>query len=523
MIEGNQGTTLLDAIRVWPTPDAGLFGGQSNANTKRWGGHNTLVSFAEKGDHAARTWSTPVASENANRTAKEPPSAVTRGHGVHLSVQALGGDFPTPAATAYGTSQNGINGKGGEFERPSAGTPGLEHAARHGLLPGAEPGERRVLNPVFVEALMGWELDWTLPCARADRDYAPFPPTPNNADGWARYLELWPATRPAVAPDAVPCRVDRLRACGNGVVPLQAEAAFTELFGALGVQHVGDEDVGSARGDVRSTVLGRRPASSGVGPPHGEGGAAGQEARGDTHRAGAEQPGDVARSVADAERGDVRGWGDGVDDRTELVMGRGETHGGGGPSDRGDKDETRTPLSILDPVEAALGPIEFDPCGHPHAKIMDATVVLLPKYRGLEGGLTRTGSVIYGDGLALDWSGRGLMFCNPPYSDVEPWAEKRHEADEVVYFVPVRTANKWWARTFDDADAICFLYDRVKHVDMKAHADFHQCLVYYGPRTRVFFEGLHNKLGRVYVHERHWTTAWTLAAGEAAQLQECDD
>ena len=43
--------------------------------------------------------------------------------------------LPTPAGTEYGSSQNGINGKGGAFERPSAGTPSLGTAARKGLLP----------------------------------------------------------------------------------------------------------------------------------------------------------------------------------------------------------------------------------------------------------------------------------------------------------------------------------------------------------------------------------------------------
>jgi hypothetical protein len=38
--------------------------------------------------------------------------------------------WPTPTATPYGSSQNGINGKGGEKERPSAGTPSLENQAR---------------------------------------------------------------------------------------------------------------------------------------------------------------------------------------------------------------------------------------------------------------------------------------------------------------------------------------------------------------------------------------------------------
>lgn len=38
--------------------------------------------------------------------------------------------WPTPTATPYGSSQNGINGVGGEFERPSANKPSLENMAR---------------------------------------------------------------------------------------------------------------------------------------------------------------------------------------------------------------------------------------------------------------------------------------------------------------------------------------------------------------------------------------------------------
>jgi N6-adenosine-specific RNA methylase IME4 len=80
--------------------------------------------------------------------------------------------FPTPSATQYGSAQNGINGRGGEFERPSAGTPSLETMARRGLLPSRPVPQTqrdghdssppfRVLNPAFVEMLMGWEPGWT--------------------------------------------------------------------------------------------------------------------------------------------------------------------------------------------------------------------------------------------------------------------------------------------------------------------------------------------------------------------------
>lgn len=43
--------------------------------------------------------------------------------------------LPTPTASQYGSSQNGINGVGGENERPSAGRPSLVSAARNGMLP----------------------------------------------------------------------------------------------------------------------------------------------------------------------------------------------------------------------------------------------------------------------------------------------------------------------------------------------------------------------------------------------------
>lgn len=157
------------------------------------------------------------------------------------------GDFPTPSATEYGSSQNGINGKGGAFERPSAGTPSLSTAARKGALPG---GAKGVLNPFFVEALMGWPLGWSDPETPAGRS-VPFPPPPRDTEGWARYLAENPEAIPAVPSDAVERRIDRLRACGNGVVPAQAAAAFCELFDALGVapaQNRYADSVGNAQG-----------------------------------------------------------------------------------------------------------------------------------------------------------------------------------------------------------------------------------------------------------------------------------
>ncbi len=58
-----------------------------------------------------------------------------------------------------------------------------------------------------------------------------FPPGPTDAEAWQSYLAEHPNTEPAVCrgSDGLGNRVDRLRACGNGVVPLVAAVAWRTL------------------------------------------------------------------------------------------------------------------------------------------------------------------------------------------------------------------------------------------------------------------------------------------------------
>lgn len=51
-------------------------------------------------------------------------------------------------------------------------------------------------------------------------------------------------------------------------------------------------------------------------------------------------------------------------------------------------------------------------------------------------------------GLEHDWAGE-VVWCNPPYSDIEPWAKKAHESSSatVVMLVPAnRTEQPWWQK-----------------------------------------------------------------------------
>ncbi len=69
----------------------------------------------------------------------------------------------------------------------------------------------------------------------ADGDAGRFPPGPDDMHGWSGVPEV---LEPAVCrvANGFPHRVDRLRACGNGVVPLAAANAYRTLWGRLSTE-----------------------------------------------------------------------------------------------------------------------------------------------------------------------------------------------------------------------------------------------------------------------------------------------
>lgn len=162
-------------------------------------------------------------------------------------------------------------------------------------------------------------------------------------------------------------------------------------------------------------------------------------------------------------------------------------------------DTVGTPEYIVEAIVRVLGPIGLDPCSHPLSIVSSKTAVLLPAYAPTRP--VNAVNVFYGDGLATDWSGHGLVYVNPPYSDLAPWFDRAARCgDEVLMLVPARTGNVFWPKAAGRADLEVRL-GRVTHRGEKTHAPFHQWLLYYGARVETAM-GL-GMLGDVRVHPRH--------------------
>lgn len=103
----------------WPTPTA--------MDSEQAGGRGATGTTRGPSLHRATdAWQTPATDSFRSRSGDRKDE-----QGLDQQAREM---WPTPAATPYGSSQNGINGKGGEFERLSAGTPSLERLS-HSFLP----------------------------------------------------------------------------------------------------------------------------------------------------------------------------------------------------------------------------------------------------------------------------------------------------------------------------------------------------------------------------------------------------
>jgi hypothetical protein len=132
----NPGTTLTDAaVRLWPTPAARDWKGAPDTEADRGtrGAPDTEADRGTRGaplNEVAKLWRTPSATDGGGMGgAQDPEKRLAGGHSLRLQDQALTFE-PTSSRRAVS---------------PDSGTAGM------------------VLNPEFVEALMGLPPRWSLP------------------------------------------------------------------------------------------------------------------------------------------------------------------------------------------------------------------------------------------------------------------------------------------------------------------------------------------------------------------------
>jgi hypothetical protein len=168
-----------------------------------------------------------------------------------------------------------------------------------------------------------------------------------------------------------------------------------------------------------------------------------------------------------------------------------------------DSDDQHTPAWLLGLVaELWPGGIDTDPCWSP---------LSLVRAR-----LTYDGTSAEQDGLCGPWVGR--VWCNPPYSDPAPWADRMREhmhparssaePREGLLLVNVSTSVRWFHRArpgaLPDSARIAAFFDRriafIKDGAERRGNDREQMMLWWGPSSRV------RALRKVFGHVA-WVTA----------------
>lgn len=106
------------------------------------------------------------------------------------------------------------------------------------------------------------------------------------------------------------------------------------------------------------------------------------------------------------------------------------------------KQDYGTPRNFLDAVERHFGRIAIDLAAHAGNRVCEV-------YLG-EGGITP-------DSLRTRWMCPEIMWLNPPFGDIEPWAMKCYETvleakalqlalGKILFLVPASIGSNWFAQ-----------------------------------------------------------------------------
>lgn len=140
-------------------------------------------------------------------------------------------------------------------------------------------------------------------------------------------------------------------------------------------------------------------------------------------------------------------------------------------------DEWSSPREVVEPLDAALGGFDLDPCsGAEQSPFADAT------YTEDD------------DGLAQPW--HGAVWVNPPYSEMWEWTDKAIEemavgnAERVVFLCKGDSSTDWWQAAAQNATLVTTIDHRLSFGDGANSAPFASHILLFGPTTDGLIETL---------------------------------
>lgn len=102
-------------------------------------------------------------------------------------------------------------------------------------------------------------------------------------------------------------------------------------------------------------------------------------------------------------------------------------------------DEWLTPPELI----TACGPFDMDVCCPEYMPWKTATRIIIQKE----------------DALKIEWKGK--VWCNPPYSNILPWARRMKEHNNGIMLVPGKSTDTKWGQIVLSCDAVLFLAGRL--------------------------------------------------------------
>lgn len=100
-------------------------------------------------------------------------------------------------------------------------------------------------------------------------------------------------------------------------------------------------------------------------------------------------------------------------------------------------------------LTALLPHVDLDPCSNARSTVRAHRALAIERGE---------------DGLAAPWS--GLVFVNPPYSDVLPWVERAEQSPgaHCGFLVNVDPSTAWWRRLQEVCPLALFFHKRIQFV-----------------------------------------------------------